>query len=84
VTFTLIGKHAIVIGAGIGGMAAAAAVSGHFERVTVLERDLLPLNASPRPGTPQDNHLHVLLIGGQRALGELFSILPELEPCRFG
>ena len=27
-TFTLIGKHAIVIGAGIGGMAAAAAVSG--------------------------------------------------------
>jgi 2-polyprenyl-6-methoxyphenol hydroxylase-like FAD-dependent oxidoreductase len=72
VTFTLIGKHAIVIGAGMGGMAAAAAVSGHFERVTVLERDLLPLNASPRPGTPQDNHLHVLLIGGQRALGELF------------
>jgi 2-polyprenyl-6-methoxyphenol hydroxylase-like FAD-dependent oxidoreductase len=72
VTFTLIGKHAIVIGAGMGGMAAAAAVSGHFERVSGLERDLLPLNASPRPGTPQDNHLHVLLIGGQRALGELF------------
>ncbi|WP_154071228.1 FAD-dependent oxidoreductase [Bradyrhizobium lablabi] len=53
-------------------MAAAAAVAGHFERVTVLERDVLPLDASPRPGTPQDNQLHVLLTGGQRALGELF------------
>jgi 2-polyprenyl-6-methoxyphenol hydroxylase-like FAD-dependent oxidoreductase len=61
-----------VIGAGIGGLAAAAAVGGHFERVTVLERDVLPLDASPRRGTPQDNQLHVLLVGGQRALGELF------------
>jgi 2-polyprenyl-6-methoxyphenol hydroxylase-like FAD-dependent oxidoreductase len=72
VTLTCIGKHAIVIGAGIGGLAAAAAVGGHFERVTVLERDVLPLDISPRPGTPQDNHIHVLLIGGRRALGELF------------
>jgi 2-polyprenyl-6-methoxyphenol hydroxylase-like FAD-dependent oxidoreductase len=72
VTIAPIGKHAIVIGAGIGGLTAAAAVAGHFERVTVLERDVLPLDASPRPGTPQDNHLHGLFIGGQRALGELF------------
>jgi 2-polyprenyl-6-methoxyphenol hydroxylase-like FAD-dependent oxidoreductase len=71
VTLAPIGKHAIVIGAGIGGMAAAAAVRSHFERVTVVERDVLPLDASPRPGTPQDNHLHGLLVGGQRALGEL-------------
>jgi 2-polyprenyl-6-methoxyphenol hydroxylase-like FAD-dependent oxidoreductase len=72
VTLSPIGKHAIVIGAGISGLAAAAAVSGYFERVTVFERDILPINASSRPGTPQDNHLHVLLIGGLRALGELF------------
>jgi 2-polyprenyl-6-methoxyphenol hydroxylase-like FAD-dependent oxidoreductase len=72
VTLAPIGEHAIVIGAGIGGLAAAAAVSGHFERVTVLERDALPLTASSRPGTPQDNHLHVLPIGGQLALGGLF------------
>ena len=71
-TLAPIGEHAIVIGAGIGGLATAAAVGGHFERVTVLERDVLPLYAAPRPGTPQDNHLHVLPIGGQRALGELF------------
>jgi 2-polyprenyl-6-methoxyphenol hydroxylase-like FAD-dependent oxidoreductase len=61
-----------VIGAGIGGLAAAAAVGRHFEHVTILERDVLPLDASPRPGTPQDKHLHSLFIGGQRALGELF------------
>jgi 2-polyprenyl-6-methoxyphenol hydroxylase-like FAD-dependent oxidoreductase len=67
-----IGKHAIVIGAGIGGLAAAGALANFFERVTVLERDALPLKASPRPGTPQDTHLHGLFIGGQRALGELF------------
>jgi hypothetical protein len=69
VTVAPIGKHAIVIGAGMGGLAAAAAVAGHFERVTVVERDLLPLEASPRPGTPQDNHF---FLGGLRALGELF------------
>jgi 2-polyprenyl-6-methoxyphenol hydroxylase-like FAD-dependent oxidoreductase len=72
VTLSPIGKHAIVIGAGMGGLATAAAVSDHFERVTVLERDVLPLTACSRPGTPQDNHLHVLLIGGLRALDELF------------
>jgi 2-polyprenyl-6-methoxyphenol hydroxylase-like FAD-dependent oxidoreductase len=67
-----IGKHAIVIGAGIGGLAAAAAVASHFARVTVVERDVLPLDASPRPGTPQDNHLHGLFLGGLHAFGELF------------
>jgi 2-polyprenyl-6-methoxyphenol hydroxylase-like FAD-dependent oxidoreductase len=72
VTLSQVGKHAIVIGAGMGGLAAAAAVGGQFERVTVVERDVLPLDASPRRGTPQDNQLHVLLVGGQRAFGELF------------
>jgi glycine/D-amino acid oxidase-like deaminating enzyme len=35
-------EHAVVIGAGIAGLTAAAALAGHFERVTVLERDALP------------------------------------------
>jgi 2-polyprenyl-6-methoxyphenol hydroxylase-like FAD-dependent oxidoreductase len=38
----------------------------------VLERDALPRNASPRPGTPQSNHPHGLLQGGLRALCTLF------------
>jgi 2-polyprenyl-6-methoxyphenol hydroxylase-like FAD-dependent oxidoreductase len=66
------GRRAIVIGAGIGGLAAAAAISEFFDEVTVLERDKLPLDALPRKGTPQSYQPHVLLVGGQRALSELF------------
>jgi glycine/D-amino acid oxidase-like deaminating enzyme len=41
------GQHAIVVGAGMGGLAAAAALARHFEQVTVLERDQLASEASP-------------------------------------
>jgi phytoene dehydrogenase-like protein len=47
-----IGQHAVVVGAGMGGLTAAQALAAHFERVTVLERDALPEIAAPRPGTP--------------------------------
>jgi 2-polyprenyl-6-methoxyphenol hydroxylase-like FAD-dependent oxidoreductase len=67
-----IGRQAIVIGAGIGGLAAARALSDHFERVLVLERDNLPLDVAHRAGTPQSRHAHALLGGGARALGDLF------------
>jgi hypothetical protein len=67
-----IGKRAVVIGAGMGGLAAARAVADHFEEVIVLERDGLPADAIPRNGAPQSWHLHGLLAGGQRAFGELF------------
>jgi 2-polyprenyl-6-methoxyphenol hydroxylase-like FAD-dependent oxidoreductase len=69
---THIGKQAIVVGAGMGGLAAARAVADHFEHVTVLERDALPPEAVHRAGTPQGRHLHALLAGGQRALNDLF------------
>ena len=52
-------------------MPAARALADYFERVVVLDRDNLPLDASPRTGTPQARHTHVLLAGGQRALGDL-------------
>lgn len=69
---SLIGKNAIVVGAGIAGLAAAAALSDHFEHVTVLERDELPPSLGPRPGVPQSTQLHGLLCGGQQALARLF------------
>jgi len=68
----LLGKQAIVIGAGIGGLAAAGALADHFERVIVLERDRLPAGPAHRAGVPQGRHVHVLLAGGQRALESLF------------
>jgi 2-polyprenyl-6-methoxyphenol hydroxylase-like FAD-dependent oxidoreductase len=72
-----------VIGAGMSGLAAARAVADHFEEVIVLERDSLPADAIPRTGTPQSWHLHALLGGGQRALGELFPGF-ELDLARAG
>ena len=66
------GRQAVVIGAGMAGMPAARVLADHFDQVIVLENDALPTGASPRPGTPQSKHLHVLLAGGQRALSSLF------------
>jgi 2-polyprenyl-6-methoxyphenol hydroxylase-like FAD-dependent oxidoreductase len=72
----MLGKRAIVVGAGMGGLTAARALANHFETVLVLERDALPAEAEHRAGIPQGKHVHALLAGGQRALGELF---PEFE-----
>src|SRR5580658_9910436 len=69
-------KQAVVIGAGMGGLAAAKAVAPHFEKVIVFDRDALPDAPAARPGTPQARHTHGLLAGGCRALQRLF---PGLE-----
>lgn len=69
---SFIGQQAVVIGAGIGGLTAARALADHFERVLVLERDVLPADPLDRNGVPQGRHVHALLAGGQRALAELF------------
>ena len=68
----VIGQRAVVIGAGMGGLSAARALADHFERVLILERDALPADPLDRAGVPQGRHVHALLAGGQRALGELF------------
>ena len=47
-----IGRRGVVIGAGMGGLAAAQAISPYLEQVTVLERDALPDEPAPRTGTP--------------------------------
>ncbi len=57
-------------------MPAARVLADYFDRIVVIESDTLPGGASPRPGVPQSQHLHVLLAGGQRALSSLF---PGLE-----
>jgi 2-polyprenyl-6-methoxyphenol hydroxylase-like FAD-dependent oxidoreductase len=62
----------VVIGAGMAGLTAAQALSRHFRKVTVIERDTLPAEAAPRMGTPQCQHAHMLLAGGLQALQALF------------
>jgi 2-polyprenyl-6-methoxyphenol hydroxylase-like FAD-dependent oxidoreductase len=71
-TIVPIGRRAVVIGAGMAGLLAARAFVDFFEEVVVLERDSLRPDASPRTGTPQCRHTHALLMGGQRAISDLF------------
>ena len=68
----LMGRRAVVIGAGIGGLSAAGALAQYFERVEILERDRLAASIGSRSGTPQDRHPHGLLAGGLRALDRIF------------
>lgn len=72
----LLGRHAIVVGAGIGGLAAAKGLSSCFETVSVLERDALPSAPIARSGTPQARQIHALLRGGLESLVDLF---PDFE-----
>ena len=68
-------QHALVIGCGIAGMAAAKVLSRYFSRVTILERDQLPDQPKFRAGKPQARHAHVLLAKG---LMDLEAIFPGL------
>ena len=77
----VIGEQAVVIGGGMGGLAAAGALADHFEKVVVLGRDFLPPNVNERPGTPQCRHIHALPAGGQRALRELFPAFEQDLAC---
>ena len=66
------GKRAIVVGASIGGLMAARALSDHYEEVTIVERDALGDSREPRKGVPQGRHAHGLLARGSRTLEQLF------------
>lgn len=65
------GERALVVGAGIAGLASAAVLAEHFEQVVVLERDRLPASTEQRRYIPQGRHVHALLGGGLVALKEL-------------
>ena len=64
--------HAVVVGAGMAGLLAARILAGHFEQVTMVDRDRLPDGPGFRPGVPQSRHLHVLLGRGLECLEQLF------------
>jgi 2-polyprenyl-6-methoxyphenol hydroxylase-like FAD-dependent oxidoreductase len=67
-----LGKHAIVIGASMGGLLAARALADFYTTVTVVERDVFPAADSPRKGVPQGRHTHGLLARGSAVLEEFF------------
>jgi 2-polyprenyl-6-methoxyphenol hydroxylase-like FAD-dependent oxidoreductase len=57
-------KHAIVIGASIGGLCAARVLADFYDRVTVYERDGLPDGPANRAAVPQGRHVHLLMARG--------------------
>jgi 2-polyprenyl-6-methoxyphenol hydroxylase-like FAD-dependent oxidoreductase len=63
--------HAVVIGAGVAGLAAAQVLSEHVDWVTVIERDDLPERPGSRAGVPQARHVHAFQAGGVAALERL-------------
>lgn len=65
-------RHAIVLGASIAGLLAARVLSDHFEKVSLVERDVLPSGPESRKGVPHDRQLHGFLAGGVAALEQLF------------
>ena len=65
-------EHAIVLGAGVGGLLAARVLSDRFARVTVIERDPLPPGPGGRRGVPQGRHVHGFQARGVQIVEELF------------
>ncbi len=57
----LLPERAVVLGCGMAGIAAAAALRNHFEDIVVIERDNIPEQPEPRRGVPQHAQLHNLL-----------------------
>ena len=70
-------EHAVVVGASIGGLLAARALSEVYDRVTVVERDVLEPGPGPRRGVPQGRHPHGLLSRGREILEDFFPGLTD-------
>ncbi|OBI86305.1 FAD-dependent oxidoreductase [Mycobacterium asiaticum] len=66
------GDHAVVLGASMGGLLAARVLSEFFDRVTVVERDVLPTDPVNRRGVPQGRLIHACLARLAQVLDELF------------
>jgi 2-polyprenyl-6-methoxyphenol hydroxylase-like FAD-dependent oxidoreductase len=66
------GSHAVVLGASISGLLAARVLSDHYDQVTLVERDRLAGDGSPRRGVPQARHVHALMSRGSQILEKMF------------
>jgi 2-polyprenyl-6-methoxyphenol hydroxylase-like FAD-dependent oxidoreductase len=70
-------KNAVVIGASMAGLSAAAVLASRFESVVIVERDVLPDGPEERKGVPQGRHAHGLLPAGLSRLVDWFPGITE-------
>ncbi|MEU3047377.1 FAD-dependent monooxygenase [Streptomyces sp. NPDC006984] len=63
--------RAVVLGSGLAGTLAAAALTRNRFTVDLVEPDQLPTAAAPRKGLPQARHIHLLMSGGAEAIDAL-------------
>jgi glycine/D-amino acid oxidase-like deaminating enzyme len=80
-----IGDRAVVLGASMAGLLAARVLSDAYERVTVVERDMLPNRPENRRGVPQGRHALCWCPGERRSLTSSFrgcSMTSSLEVLR--
>ena len=76
-----VGEHAVVLGASLAGLAAAASLAERFDRVTIVERDTMPQSgdAAGIPGTARPH----LVARGLVGLSELLpGIVEDLRARR--
>ena len=67
-----LGHHAVVIGGSLAGLMSATVLADHFDRVTVFERDQIEDRPVLHKSVPQGNHVHALLLGGQKVMSSLY------------
>jgi 2-polyprenyl-6-methoxyphenol hydroxylase-like FAD-dependent oxidoreductase len=86
-----LGSHAVVVGGSMAGLSAARVCAERFERVTLVERDVLSSgSAEPRKGVPQGRQVHALLKRGEQIFDRLFPGFSDglraagAESMRFG
>ena len=70
-------QQAIVLGASLGGLMTARVLSNHFEKVLIIEKDVVNRLPESRKGQPQTRHLHGLLPAGFNIMKNYFPDLPQ-------
>jgi len=59
------------------GLLATRVLTEHYDRVTLVERDVFPATDENRRGVPQGRHTHGLLASGRQVLDKLFPGISE-------
>ncbi len=62
--------HAVVLGGSMAGLPGARVLADHYQRVTLIERDILPGVGEHRKGVPHGRRLHGLHPRGREILDE--------------